>query len=181
MFIFFILSHSSLIFAQPMLEFKLNILVSNSSSWSKEQVDLVVHRADEVLRQCDISLTSSFAFTDDLSSSVEINKLYNVFKLNDQTHIKYNVFLIDKILNFTGAAICTRGIVVSSFVNSDEYKNLRDPSYSVLAHEIGHFLGLKHQEWPVHNLMGDWTNSVNGQLTQPQCDLMRKNINKSSY
>jgi hypothetical protein len=154
------------------------VVIESRSSWTAENTNSMVQRANKILSQCHISLIESpqtVIYFGSLAMDYDSIGIANEFYLKFKTPI---LFLVEAT-QYNGSAGWAPGskfVFVSSYSLSDDYKKLRDPDYEILAHELGHMLGGLQHLSDEQNLMAGYIANQTAQLTKAQCNQMRSSV-----
>ncbi len=152
------------------------VVIESKSSWTPEQVDGMVARANNILAQCEIlvKLQSQIAlYLGTLAMDYDSVGLANEFYAQFQKPV---MFFIEgtQYNGSAGWAPGSRYLFISSYSQTQEYKDGRRAEYEILAHELGHMLGrLQHLSGGEQNLMAGYVADQTAELTEEQCTSLR--------
>ena len=160
---------------QPWKTLQLAVIVESKSTWTAETAAPMIEQANQILVQCRIALavhSQINIYMGTLSMDYDAIPVANDFYRQLQMPL---LFLVEAT-QYNGSAGWAPGsnyLFVSSYALSAEYRDLRNPEYEILAHELGHMLGglqnLAHEQ----NLMAGYIANQTAALTTEQCQSLR--------
>lgn len=162
-------------------------IVFRDTSWTAEIVEVSLSRVAEVYSQCGIKILAPTLFlVDALNNKTDLTmeqeqEVVNAMPLKQRPLIYFlNGFEDGSPAHAYGIDNCKdtplkcNSAWISRYVKSDYYKELRDPNYSPIAHELAHILGNRGHVSEVKNILADTPDLVNDQITEEQCQAFKK-------
>lgn len=168
-------------------EVTINLIAFRETTWTAPIIEQSMSRVAEIYAQCGIKIKSPTLYIVtapdkkiDLTPSEE-QQVITKFPLPHRPVIFFvNSFEDGAPAHAYGQAICSERpsrcdtAWITRYVKSDYYKELRDPNYSPIAHELGHIFGNRGHVSGYKNMLADTSDLVNDHITPEQCDAFKK-------
>lgn len=162
-------------------------VVFRDTSWTAKIVENSLSRVAEIYSQCGIKiLAPTLYLLDALNNKTDLTLAQEqdvVAAMPLQT--RPLIYFITAIED--GAPAHSYGLAnckdtprkcntawITRYVKSEYYKELRDPSYSPIAHELAHIFGNRGHVSGYKNILADTNELVNDKITPEQCEAFKK-------
>jgi hypothetical protein len=175
------------------------IILAKDSKWKEEELkDYIVMAAARYL-ECNIALSFNIirAWGNSLNFNIKMTNFFNTehelfsfvqsFPLASYPLVIFGESVFDMpgwaisrlISSGAGYAVPKNRIFEDTvWISYDATKKMNKITTTILAHEIGHILGLPHYDLNSENIMarGEISKGSDGRFTKAQCDILYKNL-----